>query len=492
MRLIASLWAAALAVGLLWAQDEPLAAKNQAAKQALLAGRYSEAIMLYRQLVQALPDNPGMRLNLGLALEKAGQPSAAIPELEACTRAQPDFASAWFLLGLAHQQLGQPQQAIAPLRKALELDPNNALAELELGDAELVSGNPRAAAEQFQALAVLHPEMAKAWHGLGLSYLAIGERAFARVNELGAGSGYWYALAAHAQAAQQQYAEALSGYAEAIKAIPSVPGLHAARAAIYRMSGHPDWAAVEDQRELGVRRPDCTTSISACACLSGEWMRALEEARRSATVENLYWGSIAAGKLAEQSFSRLAALPESAEIHELMAEATQRMGRRTEAVNHWRRALALRPGDRRIQGRLAESLLRNREYEEASRMLDRLVKSGPQNGEWQYLLGETLFEQRRADEALPHLQVAQRLRPDHLPTLEVLGRVYLQLGQTAKAIALLERALPVDEGPIQFALSSAYRRVGREEDAQAALARYREITKASGMAAAPAGVIPPP
>src|SRR5438270_824247 len=98
-------------------------------------------------------------------------------------------------------------------------------------------------------------------------------------------------------------------------------------------------------------------------------------------------------------------------------------------------------------------------------------------------MGETLFQQRRAEEALPHLEVARKLRPDDLPTLEALGRTYLLLNRVTEAIPLLERARPVDEGPIQFALSNAYRRAGREQDAAAALARYREVTATPAPAA---------
>ncbi len=72
--------------------------------QALASGRYSQAVKLYREMAAQLPDNPGIRFNLGLALEKEGHPTAAIPELERATRGQPDFAPAWFLLGLAYQQ----------------------------------------------------------------------------------------------------------------------------------------------------------------------------------------------------------------------------------------------------------------------------------------------------------------------------------------------------------------------------------------------------
>jgi len=77
------------------AQDDVLAEKSRRAKQATLAGDYTTAVTLYRELVAALPANPGLRLNLGLTLEKSGQPAAAIPELERVTKAEPNFAPAW-------------------------------------------------------------------------------------------------------------------------------------------------------------------------------------------------------------------------------------------------------------------------------------------------------------------------------------------------------------------------------------------------------------
>ena len=479
--------------GIAGAQDDELAARSRTAREALVAGRYQEAIRLYRELVKALPDNPGLRFNLGLALAQAGQPAAAIPELERAVRGQPSMAPAWFLLGLAYQQTGQPAKAIEPLRKAVEIEGGDMRARLELADAELAAGEPQSAAEDFAELTRRDPKLAKGWQGLGLAYVAQGERAFARLAEQAPASGYWYALQARARHAAGRLAEALSLYQEAIRQASSLPGLHAARAAVYREAGHADWAAVEEERESRVPRPDCAAHPAACAALAGDWARAAAEARKSATPENLYWESVACGRLAEESFAHLAALPPSAEIHELQAESFQRTGRRLEAVAEWRKALAMKPGDRRIQGRLAESLVLNRAYEEATRLLEPLVAAAPENGEWRYLLGEALFEQRDAEGALPHLLEAARRLPNHLPTQEALGRTYLALGQPDKAVACLERARVLDDGAISFALSTAYRRLGRDREADAALARYREFTRnGAAPASGAAAVIPPP
>jgi predicted Zn-dependent protease len=301
-------------------------------------------------------------------------------------------------------------------------------------------------------------------------------------------------LAAQARASEGRYAEALALYQEAIQAAPGLPHVHAARAAVYKAANHPEWAEVEASREAGVEKPDCARHQAACAFLAANWLAALAAAEKAPTPENLYWAALACDELAQQSFGRLSTLPPSAELHELLAESNQRVGKRIEAVAEWRKALAIEPNDRRLQGRLAESLIRNRQYEEAGKLLDPLVSALPDSGEWQYLLGEALYEQRRADAALPHLVAAERLLPDRLTVAEVLGRTYLALGQAEKAIVRLQKALPLDDGAISFALSTAYRRLGREAEARAALERYQQLTEKAVPARSTldVGTIPPP
>ena len=60
-------------------QADELAAKAQQGKEAMAAGRFDEAAALYGAIVQALPNEPGMRMNLGMALSMAGRPKEAVP-----------------------------------------------------------------------------------------------------------------------------------------------------------------------------------------------------------------------------------------------------------------------------------------------------------------------------------------------------------------------------------------------------------------------------
>ena len=48
----------------------------------MAAGRYADAVSLYEQMVKALPEEPGARFNLALALDGAGRPAEALRNLE--------------------------------------------------------------------------------------------------------------------------------------------------------------------------------------------------------------------------------------------------------------------------------------------------------------------------------------------------------------------------------------------------------------------------
>ena len=473
-------WVCALAIlfaapVLLSGQPGDAAQKSSQAKRALLSGHYAEAVALYRELLREMPNEPGLHLDLGLALEKAGQPTAAIPELELVTRAQPKMAGAWFLLGLAYAQLKRPGEAIAPLREALRLDPANSQALLELADAELSSGDAAGAARDFGKLSVLHPEMPKAWEGLGLARLRQSEAAADAIGKEDPESPWRFALLARDRGSRGELGEALRLYGEALQKNPELPGAHAGRAAVYREMGRTEAAEQESAAEARVPAPSCSASPEACLYRKGDFS-ALAAQAHGHSPEQLYWVALAAGELAQQSFAHLAKLPPSSESHELLAESYQRSGKRLDAIAEWKKALALEPDNARVRGRLAESLYRAREYGEAESLLKPLVASYPENAEWQYLLGSDLFQQKRDEEALPHLREAARLEQNFLPVWENLGLAYLDVNQPEKAVECLEKARPLDQGSISFALSNAYRRVSKTEEARAALARYRELT----------------
>ena len=68
------------------AQSADPAARSRAATHAMNEGRFDEAARIYRELLQALPDEAGLLMNLGMALAMGGHEAEAIAPLERASR----------------------------------------------------------------------------------------------------------------------------------------------------------------------------------------------------------------------------------------------------------------------------------------------------------------------------------------------------------------------------------------------------------------------
>ena len=86
------------------AQSEDLGAKSQRAKELMAQGKFADAVPLYRELNVAVPNNPGLLLNLGMALHMAGDERKSLPHLEAAIKLDPQLTPAWLFLGAARLQ----------------------------------------------------------------------------------------------------------------------------------------------------------------------------------------------------------------------------------------------------------------------------------------------------------------------------------------------------------------------------------------------------
>ena len=446
----------------------------------MAAGRFEEAIPIYTELSRALPNNPGLLMNLGMALHMAGQDRKAAPQFEAVLKLQPDHVPARLFLGAALIRLGEPAKAVGPLRRVLQAEPANQQARQMLGDAFLALERFEPAAEQFRRLAELDPKNPQAWYGLVRSYESLSQRAFAALGKLSLESGYWLALVAAARLTQQQHAGAFYFYRQALERLPSLRGARAALAEIYRKTGHPDWAAVEDEKERRLGPPDCTVQKMECDFFAGRFRQMVNSAGNQKTAEAFYWRARACNELAAGAFSRLAQLPPGPDWHELMAELHRNQGRHREAVKHWQEALKISPGARHLERELAISLHQSRDHQSAQTLLRVLLKGEPDSAELNYLIGDTTLSLQQPDNAIPFLQKAVEKDPSHLPAQASLGRAYLQAGRGQQAVPHLEAALASDEdGSLHFQLARAYQISGQQEPARQTLEKYQQMQRSA-------------
>jgi tetratricopeptide (TPR) repeat protein len=441
------------------AQTDDLAAKSHEAKQAMAAGKYTQAAALYRELVRALPDSPEMRMSLGVALHSAGKYREAIPEFESVRAARPDWAPVLLFLGLAHAKLGESAAAIPPLELAVKVEPSNKIALLELGDAYLSTGRAREAAAAFERLTALDPDSAKAWQGLGLSCVAFAREAFEELEKEAPESSYWFALAGRAKLDAQQYGPAFYYLKRAVTAKPhDLPGAREDLVRLYRSTGHEEWARREEARVAATRDPTPAGTGTARA----DYDEALQYSRK-----------------ATEAFSRLGQLAQTAELHALLGQAARVQEHYVQAEQEYREALKLDPSNRQMQKELAQTFWLAHDFDSALPILERLRAVEPHSAELNFETGDIWLEKNEAAKALPLLSKAVEIDPRNPAAQASLGKTLLQLGRAADAIPHLAAALGADrDGTVHYQLARAYRETGQEPMATRAFADFQRLYRA--------------
>jgi len=128
--------------------------------------RYKEAVPFYRKALALNPSMPGLKLNLGLALFKAGEMREAIlvfePLLKSLAPSLPDAQRLTILLGMSHYGLGEYAEAAPYLKKAVLNDAQNLPLRLALAHSYLWSKQYNLVLDVYREILTLNAESAEA------------------------------------------------------------------------------------------------------------------------------------------------------------------------------------------------------------------------------------------------------------------------------------------------------------------------------------------
>jgi tetratricopeptide (TPR) repeat protein len=471
------------------------AARSRAATQAMDDGRFEDAIRIYRELLQSLPDEPGLLMNLGMALAMAGREAEAIGPLERATTLKPTLVPAQLFLGTSYLALGASDKAIRPLQRVTAVQPANVEYRQLLARAYAASGRPLDAATQLRQITELAPTLPAAWHSLFHAYNAVAQDALATFEDE-AGSGNWQQLLiADALFADGRLTDAFAAYREALAALPAMVSIHDAIATVYEQTGHPDWAAVERAKgRLTVAQ--CAKRKALCDFRAGRYRAALAAAS-GAGAESRYWRARAATQLTKEAFSRLDRLPDSRERRELRAALANADRRHADALVELKAALKFAPQDPSLIGELGVALYLTRDYEQAAALLAPLVTATPAVEDPRILTayGDSLVQLDRVEEAIPFLRRAFTADTSDREASLALARALMRQQQFGAALPLLEWQLASDtDGSVHVQLSRALAALGQQHKADEMLARSQELQRAAQERAAETGrraILPP-
>lgn len=137
-------------------------------------GRYAEAIEVWKQLLEADPDDLGARVGMSNAYFETGQHDLALGGLSQVLAADPRNGEALKSQASLLVRLGRGQEALASADRALGADPQDGMSHLNRGLALELLGRPQEATAAYKEAARLAPDLAEAHANLAQMYLAGG------------------------------------------------------------------------------------------------------------------------------------------------------------------------------------------------------------------------------------------------------------------------------------------------------------------------------
>jgi len=427
------------------------------------SGNTAEAIDYLQRLGRLKPDDPGVKLQLGMGLLQSGQLAAgrvafsealdldprsdragemlvmthlqagdydkALEQARAMAESQPDSALPWTLTALVHSARGENAATRDALASALERDPADPAARHFLARLDMQAGDMDSAREQLDAVLEERPG-----HVGTLIALANLE-----------------ARAGNPGRAEDRLLEAHQSDPDALR-----PRVLLARLRLQR--GNPGGALELLAGEDGAVPSDATALVIAgrAHLALGQPARAIENLTRLISVDpgavgarlllgRAYAAAGDAEAAIEQVEKELAANPDNVEAQIVMARARLQQGREPEA----RKLIAALPDQaagRPLALETRAMLAMNAgDFPAAVDAYRRLLEVVPAGG-YVIKLATALRRAGRTDEAVTVLDEWLNRNPDDAPVWLAAGDIQLLLGNEAKAISSYRSALEADPG----------------------------------------------
>ncbi|HEX8985765.1 MAG TPA: tetratricopeptide repeat protein, partial [Bryobacteraceae bacterium] len=144
------------------------------------AGRYDDAMKLYRDALGRGIEDGRLHSRLGDLLVRAGRKAEAIPEYEKAAQLNPADAASQANLGTAYIEAGRLNDAERVFKAIAAIEPTNAAAQNGLGVLAIQRQDGNTARVHFEKAVELDPDLVEAQLNLGLLYKMAGDRGRAR------------------------------------------------------------------------------------------------------------------------------------------------------------------------------------------------------------------------------------------------------------------------------------------------------------------------
>src|SRR5262249_50745997 len=136
--------------------------------------------------------------------------------------------------------------------------------------------------------------------------------------------------------------------------------------------------------------------------------------------------------------------PDNFEAHYNLAAMLQARGETAQSIEHYRLALALRPGDATVENALGSAYFASEDLRQPILHLSASVKARPDYFDSRYNLGLAFARAGEFPKAIEHLLAAATLHPKDADAEANLGAAFAANGDTQQALLHLRRALELN------------------------------------------------
>ncbi|MGC8838446.1 MAG: tetratricopeptide repeat protein, partial [Anaerolineae bacterium] len=405
--------------------------------------QFPQAVEALQETIRLAPNLYEAHHNLTIAYSVNCDTDAGLRETDEALRLKPESSDTYYFRGVLLMAENRWEEAAEALRKATELAPENAATYAALGQVYETLGRADEAAAAYQKATTLSGQ------------------------NLGEKKDDPQAMAAHADilAGQGKPEEAVEEYKQAIQRAEAL-GLRPDRLAwLYRSLGRTyldleRWAEAAEAYERAVALdPGLPTDQSSL----GMAYQHLER----------YDQAVAAYREA------LAILPCDANTHDLLGDLYWKLGRVDDALREYQEAARYDPDDFTAWHAIGQILEERGQMDEAKAAYEKAVtaaeaylKGNPRDATVTYTLGLMYLLLGDTERAIALLQKAVALKPS-ADGHRSLGNAYSQAGEHEKALEEYQAALAMDPQNVASwtALGDTYATLGRTDEA---IAAYRQ------------------
>ncbi len=420
---------------------------------------------------------------------RAGRPAEAMAAAERLVRERPKDPLGYFLIGQVHLARRDLAGAKSAFSEALKQEPTYLPAATELARMDLQANDRKAARGRFEAILAKDPRNSRALIALAglaadqkdekayLDYLTRAKQANPKdpaAYELLAaywlqrrdaakalveakagldmtGQARFHDAMGAAQLMQNDRDAALATYQLWVKAAPENPMAHFRLAQVQRARGDSASALQSLGRALAIS-PDATELLAVKAVTLAEVGRAEDGLRLARSLQQKApkspTGLMAEGDIlvhgkkpaaAAEAYAKAARLGNSGALAATAYRNWVAAGQQKQADAFLQQWIKERPNDGVARHTLADGLLKSGRLSEAQTQYELLYKANPRdliaanNLAW-------IYGELKDPRALPQAEAAYALAPEHPSTLDTLGWILVQQGQTQRGRTLLEKA----------------------------------------------------